>query len=145
MNIKIRKIKSSDLDNIMNLFESTSIEERYYLALDLKDRLQIISLIKNEQGFVATIHDNIIGVALYIFPINNEYNDYALLDEFLIHKNYRKIGIGRALIEKFHSYFNKSMARTKSNNSAMISLLKSYGYKKFRISFDKSVITWKRN
>ncbi|MFA5602440.1 MAG: GNAT family N-acetyltransferase [Bacilli bacterium] len=123
-NITIRSVKKEDYNQIINLFNSLSDEDKKYLALKSKISL-IKQMIKKESHcYVACIGDKVIG----FLRESGRSNGFSLLEELVLDHHYRSLGIASLMLEYYHNNFNKNIAKTNAKNIKMISLLKKYNY-----------------
>lgn len=140
MNVNIEEAKKENLDEILNIFNSITEEERSNLALNQKLSL-IKQIIKRENHcYVAKTNNKIVG----FLRESGRPDNFSLLEEIVVDPNYRNKGIASKLLECYHNKFNKNLAKTKATNNNIISLLKKYGYKPDNIN-SKRIINWKRS
>lgn len=140
--VKIRRVKRSDIPLISELFDRLSEQDLEFTALcfDKKKSFVLDYLVKG-QGWVAEADNEILGVLAYETYSGSEY---VMLDELVIDEQYRGMGIGRDLLDKFHSLFWKTLGMTHKENKRMITILKRYGYDKLLENPYQGTITWIR-
>lgn len=123
-NAIIKKIKKSDLEQVVELITNLSAIDKKYLALEPKISL-IKQQINNERHcYVAVINEKIVG----FMRESGRLEGYSLLEELVVHPAYRKQGIARKMLEYYHRIYPKTLAKTNAKNDNMIQLLKSNGY-----------------
>jgi ribosomal protein S18 acetylase RimI-like enzyme len=66
------------------------------------------------------------------------------LEEIAVHRDYRRRGIARKLLEHYHRIFSKILAKTNTKNAGMISLLKLNGYEAENPDAHR-IINWSRD
>lgn len=122
--ISIRKIKKSDLEQVVQLLAILSSTDKKFLALEHKIAL-IKQQIKNERHcFVAVSNDKIVG----FLRESGRPEGYSLLEELLVHPEYRKQGIALKMLRYYHRIYPKTLAKTNAKNDDVIKLLKGNGY-----------------
>lgn len=145
--ITIRKVQpDKDLDDILEIFDSLSEKDRLFTALNLSKKVDaVISYIQKGHAFVAVADDGsdskVVGVLVY-----ETYPDtkFVLLDEMVIDNDYRKLGIGRRLMETAHRMFRKTTATTDKHNHKIESILKKLGYEKLQENIFVDLVYWVR-
>ncbi len=137
--IKIRRVRKSDFEQIADIFSNINETEKKYLALEAKSSL-IRQIIKSESHcYVACIDDKIVG----FMRESGRPEGYSLLEEIVVHKDFRSLGIATRLIKYYHNIFRKSLAKTNANNNTMILLLQKHGYKAANPNAQR-IINWER-
>jgi ribosomal protein S18 acetylase RimI-like enzyme len=69
---------------------------------------------------------------------------YSLLEEIVVHPDYRRKGIAQELLKHYHRIFSKTLAKTNAKNTGMINLLKRNGYEPENPDAQR-IINWNRN
>jgi ribosomal protein S18 acetylase RimI-like enzyme len=123
-NVVIRSVKKEDYDQLIDLFNILSDEDKKFLALKSKINL-IKQMIKKEiHCYVAYIDNKVVG----FLRESGRPDGFSLLEEIVLNPNYRGLGIASLLLEHYHKIFKKNLAKTNAKNIKMISLLKKYNY-----------------
>ena len=83
---------------------------------------------------------------LVLVVVHETYPDteFVLLDEMVIDNDYRRLGIGRRLMETAHSMFRKTTATTDKHNHKIESILKMLGYEKLQENIFVDLVYWVR-
>ena len=137
--LRIRRVKSSDRDSIISIFERITEEERKFLALNSKLSL-IKQIIKSERHcYVAIDHSKVVG----FLRESGRPEGVSLLEEIVTDPDCRDMGIATALLKYYLNAFPKSIAKTNAANKAMIHLCRKNGY--FAENPEaKRIINWRR-
>ena len=122
---------------MLNSLESI---DKKFLALEPKLQLIKQNIKAERHCYVALDGAKVIG----FMRESGRPEGYTLLEELVVHPDYRGNGIARLMINYFHSKFNKTLAKTNASNTAIIGLLKSTGYTALNPDADR-IINWKRN
>lgn len=139
-NIVIRRAKKTDVDIIMNIFNSITAEEQKFLAYNNKSSL-IRQTIRNERHcYVAVIDGSIVG----FMRESGRPEGFSLLEEIVVDTNYRGKGVASQLLKYYHQAFPKNMAKTNALNQKMIYLLGKNGYVAENPNSPR-IINWTRN
>lgn len=138
--VYIRRAKKTDLDDILKIFNTISKEERQFLAYENKASL-IRQIIRSERHcYVAIYQDSIVG----FLRESGRPEGFSLLEEIVVHPNYRGKGVATKLIEYYHKHFKKNMTKTNVSNYKMKSLLSKYNYIAENPNASR-IINWVRN
>lgn len=138
--VYIRRAKKTDLDCILEIFNTISKEEQQFLAYGNKVSL-IRQIIRSERHcYVAIYQDSIVG----FLRESGRPEGFSLLEEIVVHPNYRGKGVATKLIEYYHRAFDKNMAKTNAANYKMKSMLSKYNYVAENPDAPR-IINWVRN
>jgi predicted TIM-barrel fold metal-dependent hydrolase/ribosomal protein S18 acetylase RimI-like enzyme len=138
--IAVRKAKKSDASFLGTFLESLSEEDRKFLALSPK-LSHIKTVIRSESHcYVALVHNIIVG----FMRESGRPKGYSLLEEIVIHPDYRRKGIARELLKHYHRIFSKTLAKTNAKNTGMIALLRRNGYEPENPDAQR-IINWSRS
>lgn len=138
-NVENRKVKKTDFEGVMQLLNGLSTKDKKFLVLDQKISL-IKKNIKDEKHcFVATSGDKIVG----FMRESGRPNGFVLVEELVIHPEYRNQKIASKMIDDFHAIYPKTLAKTKANNADINTLLPKKGYVADNPDA-KAVINWVR-
>ena len=138
--VYIRRAKKTDLDDILKIFNTISKEEQQFLAYGNKASI-IRQTIRNERHcYVAIYQNSIVG----FLRESGRPGGFSLLEEIVVHPNYRGKGVATKLIEYYHKNFKKNMAKTNAANYKMKSLLSKYNYVAENPDAPR-IINWVRN
>tara|TARA_B110001469_G_C9386389_1_gene199833 strand:- start:97 stop:573 length:477 start_codon:yes stop_codon:yes gene_type:complete len=102
--VDIRKIKRSDVSDIFSLIRAKAEFDGCPESLDLKEN-EIESIFFSDapkaKAIVACIDGKIVGIATYYDIFSTFIAKSGLwLDDLFIYEEYRKYGVGKAIIEK---------------------------------------------
>lgn len=128
MTIKIRKFSPKDLDKVLEIEKISFPKDAYSKSL-FKEFYKIFP-----EGFwVAEIEGKIVG---YIFGYI--HNDEGEIVSISVHPNYRRLGIGRRLMEVLFSIFKnkkvkKCFLQVRVSNISAIEFYKKLGFKILKI------------
>jgi predicted TIM-barrel fold metal-dependent hydrolase len=122
--ITVRKIKNSDFDRVTTLFKQISDTDKKFLALKPKITLIKQQIKAQRHCYVAVKGDKITG----FMRESGRPEGYSLLEELLVHPEYRRQGIAGKMLRYYHRIFSKTLAKTNAKNDGMIKLLKCNGY-----------------
>jgi predicted TIM-barrel fold metal-dependent hydrolase/GNAT superfamily N-acetyltransferase len=138
--IAIRKAKKSDASFLGTFLESLSEEDKKFLALSPK-LSHIKTVIRSENHcYVALVHNTIVG----FMRESGRPEGYSLLEEIVVHPDYRRKGIARELLKHYHRIFSKTLAKTNAKNTGMITLLRRNGYEPENPDAQR-IVNWSRN
>ena len=138
--VENRKAKKSDLEDVTNLLNNLSNQDKKNLALEPK-RLLIRKNIREEKhSFVSTIDGKIAG----FMRESGRPNGFVLLEELVVDPAHRNKGLASKMLDELHSQHPKTLAKTKANNKEMKQLLEKTGYKPDRPD-SKTIINWVRD
>lgn len=138
--INIRPVKKSDFVHIEKFFGELSEEDKKFLAFSPKISY-IKTVIKSERHCYIALKQNII---VGFMRESGRSNNYSLLEELVVHPEYRKMGIARNMLEYYHRIFMKTLAKTNAKNVNMMKLLKLYNYQAENLKAPR-IINWSRN
>ncbi len=137
--IKIRRVKKTDMEEILKMINSLSDVEKKYLSLNNKYNL-IKQVIRSEKHcYVSTLDDKIVG----FMRESGRPEKVSLLEEILVSPEYRGRSIAQRMIDYYHNIFDKTIAKTNSKNGAIIHLLEKNGYIALNPGAPR-IINWKR-
>lgn len=140
LSVYIRRAKKTDLDDILKIFNTISKKERQFLAYGNKASI-IRQTIRNERHcYVAIYQNSIVG----FLRESGRPGGFSLLEEIVVHPNYRGKGVATKLIEYYHKHFKKNMTKTNVSNYKMKSLLSKYNYIAENPNASR-IINWVRN
>lgn len=139
LKIKIREVKKSDLDEVVQLLSSLSEEDKKFLALEQKLTL-IKQMVRDEKHcFVATVDGKVVA----FMRESGRPEGFVLLEELVVDPEFRNKGIASRMLDYMHELYPKTLAKTNAKNEGMISLLKKTGYKADDPD-SKRIINWTR-
>lgn len=143
LNIKnglfIRRVKKTDLDEILSIFKAISPEELKFLAYDHKSSL-IRQIIRTERHcYVAVLNNKIVG----FLRESGRPDNFSLLEEIVVHPAYRAKGIANQLFNYYHKAFHKTLAKSNAANQKIINILTKFGYKAENPDAQR-IIKWKK-
>lgn len=137
--VNIRKADATDLNAILELFNSLSAEDVKFLAYNTKAAL-IRQLIRSgKHCYVATDKNKIIG----FLRESGRPEGYSLLEELVVHPKYRGKKVASKLLRYFHNSFPKTLAKTNAMNTVMQNILKANGYLPENPNSPR-IINWRR-
>lgn len=122
--LTIRKVCRGDYSQLNDLFFMLSETDRKFLALDQKVSLIKQNIKSETHCYVALLNCKIVG----FMRESGRPEGYSLLEELLIHPDYRNKGYARKMMHYYHRIFNKNFAKTNAKNNGIIKLLQSSGY-----------------
>ena len=138
--VVIRRAKKSDVDTVMEIFNSISSEDQKFLAYNNKISL-IRQIIRSERHCCVAIHENrIVG----FLRESGRSEGFSLLEEIVVLPEYRGKGIATKLLNYYHRAFYKNMAKTNASNHKMMSMLCKNGYTAENPDAPR-IINWVRN
>lgn len=136
----VRRAKKTDVDSIMEIFNSISSEDQKFLAYNNKASL-IRQIIRSERHCYVAICDNkIVG----FLRESGRAEGFSLLEEIVVLPEYRENGVASKLLQHYHRAFCKNMAKTNASNHKMISMLCKHGYSADNPDAPR-IINWVRN
>ena len=114
--MEIRKLENSDMDGIVELFIKVWAEEPYNEKWTKERAIKCIKEIRNvyEFSYVAVEGGKVIGSVLCYRRTWHD-GDHIMIDDFEVHPDYRKKGVGRELLKKIEGI-------AKSENLVVIDL-----------------------
>lgn len=127
MNIKIIKMSKEHIDSVVNL-ENECFSEPWSFEGILQE------LSNDKAYFIVAIMDNKVAGYTGMYCI---YGDCYITNIAVSH-NYRRLGIGKALINKLIKYakkqnYNFISLEVRESNISAINLYKSFGFKKIGV------------
>jgi predicted TIM-barrel fold metal-dependent hydrolase len=135
----IRKSNKNDFDQVMALLSNLNDMDKKFLAIEPKISL-IKQQIRNERHcFVACVGDRIVA----FMRESGRPEGYALLEELVIHPDYRQQGIAYKMLTHFNKIYPKTLAKTNAKNEKMIKLLQRNGYRPDKLKAPR-IINWTR-
>ena len=138
--IFIRRAKKTDVDPIMEMFNSLSSEDQKFLAYNNKSSL-IRQIIRSERHCYVAVHGNtIVG----FLRESGRPEGFSLLEEIVVLPEFRGKGIATKLLNYYHRAFHKNMAKTNASNYKMINILGKNGYVAENPDAPR-IINWVRN
>ena len=138
--IFIRRAKKTDVDPIMEMFNSLSSEDQKFLAYNNKSSL-IRQIIRSERHCYVAVHGNtIVG----FLRESGRPEGFSLLEEIVVLPECRGKGIATKLLNYYHRAFHKNMAKTNASNYKMINILGKNGYVAENPDAPR-IINWVRN
>ena len=139
-NIYVRRAKKTDVESIMEMFNSISSEEQKFLAYGNKATL-IRQIVRSERHcYVAMYENRIVG----FLRESGRPEGYSLLEEILVLPEYRGKGVATKLMNHYHRAFHKNMAKTNASNYKMRNMLSRNGYVAENPNAPR-IINWVRN
>lgn len=140
MRVVIRSVKKSDIEQLNSFFQVLSEEDKKFLALAQK-LSYIKTVIKAEKHcYVALKQNTIVG----FLRESGRPEGFSLLEELVVHPDYRRKGIAKKLLTHYHNIFLKTLAKTNAKNNGMISMLKNNDYTAENPNALR-IINWSRN
>jgi GNAT superfamily N-acetyltransferase len=118
MKLSIREAVASDHDDLCALFDEGDALHRENLPWifqkprgAVRERDHVLGLITDEAVgfFVAEVRDRLVGLICTVIRESSEIpifvrRRYAVVDDVVIKREFRRTGIGRALMEKAHEW-----------------------------------------
>lgn len=140
--ILIRRVNIGDYNTLNNFLFSNilSKEDIKFLAIDKKKLVIRSNIRKSIHCYVAVLNNNIVG----FMRESGRENNYSILEELVVHPDYRKMKIANKMLLYYHRIFSKTLAKTNSKNLKIIKLLEKFNYYPDNINA-KRIINWKRN
>lgn len=144
LNIKedvfVRRAKKTDVDFVVEIFNSVSVEDQKFLAYSNKASL-IRQMVRSERHCYVAVHGNeIVG----FLRESGRPEGFSLLEEIVVLPECRRKGVATKLLKHYHRAFNKNMAKTNASNHKMISMLRKHGYSAKNPDAPR-IINWVRN
>ena len=150
MDFVIRKATKKDIPLIESLFKESveyhkSFDEEFYHNIPKEDYKSV------KRGHVKALKEK--GNSLLVVSINNEVKGYiwgyikevdkekmGVLQEIIITKKYRKLGLGNKLLKKTINFFSEHNCKSirvsvYANNMPAIKNYEKSGFKKKKVSF----------
>jgi GNAT superfamily N-acetyltransferase len=137
--VNIRKADATDLNAILELFNSLSAEDVKFLAYNTKAALIRQIIRSGKHCYVATDKNKIIG----FLRESGRPEGYSLLEELVVHPKYRGKKVASKLLRYFHNSFPKTLAKTNAMNTIMQNILKANGYLPENPNSPR-IINWRR-
>lgn len=138
--IYVRRAKKTDVESIMEMFNSISSEDQKFLAYGNKATL-IRQIVRSERHcYVAMYENRIVG----FMRESGRPEGYSLLEEILVLPEYRGKGVATKLMNHYHRAFHKNMAKTNASNYKMRNMLSRNGYVAENPNAPR-IINWVRN
>lgn len=138
--IYVRRAKKTDVESIMEMFNSISSEDQKFLAYGNKASL-IRQIVRSERHcYVAMYENRIVG----FLRESGRPEGYSLLEEILVLPEYRGKGVATKLMNHYHRAFHKNMAKTNASNYKMRNMLSKNGYIAENPNAPR-IINWVRN
>lgn len=137
--VNIRKADATDLNAILELFNSLSAEDVKFLAYNTKAALIRQIIRSGKHCYVATDKNKIIG----FLRESGRPKGYSLLEELVVHPKYRGKKVASKLLRYFHNSFPKTLAKTNAMNTIMQNILKANGYLPENPNSPR-IINWRR-
>ena len=128
-NIKLRKFKNSDLDEVMSVWENAQSLAHPFLTTEFieKTRFEIPNVyIPFALTFVAENNSHVIG---FISMIENE------IGGLFVDPNSQGFGIGTALVDKGRGNYSSLIVEVFENNVIGRGFYKKYGFKFIEMKF----------
>ena len=103
MSCNIRKAETKDIPSILGLIKELAVFERQPNAVILSEgELEQALFGENPWVFVyvAEMENKVVGMALYYYGFSTWKGRSLHLEDLIVHENYRKLGIGRALMNQ---------------------------------------------
>lgn len=103
MNFIIQKAETKDVPSILGLIKELAVFERQPNAVILsEEELEQALFGENPWVFVyvAEMESKVIGMALYYYGFSTWKGRSLHLEDLIVNENYRKLGIGRALMNQ---------------------------------------------
>ena len=103
MSCNIRKAETKDIPSILGLIKELAVFERQPNAVILSEgELEQALFVENPWVFVyvAEMENKVVGMALYYYGFSTWKGRSLHLEDLIVHENYRKLGIGRALMNQ---------------------------------------------
>lgn len=136
----VRRAKKTDVDFVMEIFNSISVEEQKFLAYSNKASL-IRQIVRSERHcYVAVYENKIVG----FLRESGRPEGFSLLEEIVVLPEHRGKGVATKLLKHYHRAFKKNMAKTNASNHKMISMLHRHGYSAENPDAPR-IINWVRN
>lgn len=103
MNFIIQKAETKDVPSILGLIKELAVFERQPNAVLLSEReLEQALFGENPWVFVyvAEMENKVVGMALYYYGFSTWKGRSLHLEDLIVNENYRKLGIGKALMNQ---------------------------------------------
>lgn len=138
--VQIRRIRKSDSEELISMFEHLNETDKKYLALSSKYALIRRQIRDERHCYVAQLNGKIAG----FLRESGRPEGYSLLEELVVAPDCRNQGVAAALLHYYHNAFKKNLAKTNAANRVMIHLLKKHGYTAENPDAPR-IINWSRN
>jgi len=142
LNVKIRTAVSQDSEALLELAdELIPLEDRSSREVMLKKSLQD----PNCKIYVAEVDDKVVGfIDIHVFPDFVEGAPIAIIQNLIVEKNYRKMGIGSKLLKRAVEESEKQNAAelhvwTEFENQQAISFYTEHGFEKRALLLEKEI------
>ena len=103
MSCNIRKAETKDIPSILGLIKELAVYERQPNAVILSEGELEQALFGENPWvyvYVAEMENKVVGMALYYYGFSTWKGRSLHLEDLIVHENYRKLGIGRALMNQ---------------------------------------------
>ena len=103
MSCNIRKAETKDIPSILGLIKELAVFERQPNAVILSEGELEQALFGENPWvyvYVAEMENKVVGMALYYYGFSTWKGRSLHLEDLIVHENYRKLGIGRALMNQ---------------------------------------------
>lgn len=138
--VQIRRVRKSDSEELIVMFEHLNETDKKYLALSSKYALIRRQIRDERHCYVAQLNGKIAG----FLRESGRPEGYSLLEELVVAPDCRNQGVAAALLHYYHNAFKKNLAKTNAANQVMIHLLKKHGYAAENPDAPR-IINWSRN
>lgn len=138
--VRIRRVRKSDSEELLTMFEHLSETDKKYLALSSKYALIRRQIRDERHCYIARLNGKIVG----FLRESGRPEGCSLLEELIVAPNCRNQGVAATLLHYYHNAFTKNLAKTNAANQIMIHLLKKYGYVAENPDAPR-IINWSRN
>ena len=105
MEYLIRELKKTDLNTVINLLQQISKYEP--LLQDYSRIWKEFDSKKNIYAVVAELNCDIIGYGCLSYSVNIRGGKIAYIEDIICNQNYRKKGLGRAIVKELGNYAKK--------------------------------------
>ena len=103
MSCNIRKAETKDIPSILGLIKELAVFERQPNAVILSEGELEQALFGENPWvyvYVAEMENKVVGMALYYYGFSTWKGRSLHLEDLIVHEHYRKLGIGRALMNQ---------------------------------------------
>lgn len=138
--VQIRRVRKSDSEELIAMFEHLNETDKKYLALSSKYALIRRQIRDERHCYIAQLNGKIAG----FLRESGRPERYSLLEELVVAPDCRNQGVAAALLHYYHNAFKKNLAKTNAANQVMIHLLKRHGYVAENPDAPR-IINWSRN
>lgn len=141
MKYLIRSTVKEDLPSINTMLKALPIQEKKYLALDKKMNTIRREIRAGRHTYVIVLRDRkIVAFARE----SGRANKFVLLEEIVVHPEYRKKGLANTLLVWLLNKYPKMLAKTYTQNVAVIGLLTKNSFCIIKESAKKNILYWER-